>query len=164
MLNLRVVVPSWCMLLFCLFVVGPLQSAYSQSYSYAPSASQENDATQSVYVPYTPTVSPVGSVYAPSLATTAGNTPYAYSPSAATGSVYGSDGSGTIGISGPRLYGFDGGFGKDGDDPNQSKHNQNPNPVGEAWFLLFLAAGYLLFCAVRRVRNDSQKKPDRCGN
>lgn len=160
MLNLRIVVPSWCTLLFCLFVVVPLQSAYSQSYSYAPFASQENDATQSVYVPYTPTVSPVGSVYAPSLATTAGNTPYAYSPSAATGSVYGSDGSGAIDISGPRLYGFGGGgFGSE-DDQNRSKQS----PVGEAWFLLFLAAGYLLFCAVRRVRNDSQKKPDRCGN
>lgn len=158
MLNLRVVVPSWCMLLFCLFVVGPLQSAYSQSYSYAPSASQENDATQSVYVPYTPTVSPVGSVYAPSLATTAGNTPYAYSPSAATGSAYGSDGSGAIGISGPRLYGFDGGF-----DRNDDLNRSDQSPVGEAWSLLFLAAGYLLFCAVRRVRNDSQKKPDRCG-
>ena len=160
MLNLRVVVPSWCMLLFCLFVVGPLQSAYSQSYSYAPSASQANDATQSVYVPYTPAVSPVGSVYAPSLATTADNIPYAYSPSAATGSVYGSDGSGAIDISGPRLYGFGGGgFGSE-DDQNRSKQS----PVGEAWSLLFLAAGYLLFCAVRRVRNDSQKTPDRCGN
>lgn len=159
MLNLRVVVPSWCTLLFCLFVVGPLQSAYSQSYSYAPSALQENDATQSVYVPYTPTVSPVGSVYAPSLATTAGNTPYASSPSVATGSAYGSDGSGAIGISGPRLYGFEGGF-----DRNDDRNRSDQSPVGEAWSLLFLAAGYLLFCAVRRVRNDSQKTPDRCGN
>ena len=113
--------------------------AWSSPYSTAASPAGSQDATvQSSYTPYAPTVTPVGATCAPSIANTTGNTPYSNAPSYAP----------ALGITNIQRDDFDDVGGKG--DPNADPES----PVGEAWSLLFLAAGYGLYRLAKRKKEQ----------
>ena len=158
MLNLKLIPSCRGLLLSVLIGLAPLAEALAWSSPYSTGASpagSQDAAMQSSYTPYSPTVTPVGASYAPSIATTTGNSPYGNRPSYAP----------TLGISNilrdvdDEDYGGTpnpptGGTGGENTDPNES----NTSPVGEAWSLLFLAAGYALYVVVRRRKERRPSK------
>ncbi|MGM9810404.1 MAG: hypothetical protein ACI30J_06010 [Paludibacteraceae bacterium] len=145
MLNLKLIPSCRGLLLSVLIGLAPLAEAFAWSSptpTYVSPVGSPDAAMQSSYTPYTPTVSPVGASYAPSIATTTGNSPYSNSPSFAP----------ALGVTNIQRDEWDEMGGKD--DPNE----RPISPVGEAWALLFLAAGYALYVVVRRRKERRPSK------
>ena len=133
MLNLKRILSCRGLLLSVLIGLASLTEAFAWSSPYSTGASpagSQDAAMQSSYTPYAPTVTPVGATCAPSIANTTGNSPYSNAPSYAP----------ALGITNIQRGIFDNGFGYE-DDINRDPES----PVGEAWSLLFLAAGYGLY-------------------
>ena len=150
MSNLKRIPSCRGLLLSVLIGLASLTEAFAWSSPYSTGASpagSQDAAVQPSYTPYVSSVSPVGATCAPSIANTTGNSPYSNAPSYAP----------ALGITNILREGEDGGddedlggttnpggnFGGDGigTDPNKS----DKSPIGEAWPLLFLAAGYGLY-------------------
>ena len=89
------------------------------------------------YAAYSPALTMVGANGVAPIASTTGNTPYSNSPSRAPS------------ITNIQRGIYDNGFGYE-DDINRDPES----PVGEAWSLLFLAAGYGLYRLVRRKKEQ----------
>ena len=140
MLNLKRILSCRGLLLSVLIGLASLAEAFAWSSPYSTGASPAGSpdaAMQSSYTPYAPTVTPVGASCAPSIANTTGNTPYSNAPSYAP----------TLGITNIQRDDFD-------DIGGKEDINADPeSPVGEAWPLLFLAAGYGLY---RRRKKEQQ--------
>ena len=106
-------------------------SPYNNYSNYTPSNTYSNYAT------YSPALTMVGANGVAPIASTTGNTPYSNSPSRAPS------------ITNIQRGIFDNGFGYD-DDINRDPES----PVGEAWSLLFLAAGYGLYRLAKRKKEQ----------
>ena len=147
MLNLKRILSCRGLLLSVLIGLASLTEAFAWSSPYSTAASPAGSpdaAMQSSYTPYAPTVTPVGATCAPSIANTTGNSPYSNAPSYAP----------ALGITNIQRGIFDNGFGYE-DDINRDPES----PVGEAWSLLFLAAGYGLYrLAKRKKEQQTQEK------
>ena len=147
MLNLKLIPSCRGLLLSVLIGLAPLAEAFAWSSPYSTGASpagSQDAAMQSSYTPYAPTVTPVGASCAPSIANTTGNSPYSNAPSYAP----------ALGITNIQRDDFDDIGGKK--DINTDKES----PIGEAWSLLFLAAGYVLYRLARRKKEQqSNYKP-----
>ena len=89
------------------------------------------------YAAYSPALTMVGANGVAPIASTTGNTPYSNSPSRAPS------------ITNIQRGIFDNGFGYE-DDINRDPES----PVGEAWSLLFLAAGYGLYRLAKRKKEQ----------
>lgn len=89
------------------------------------------------YAAYSPALTMVGANGVAPIASTTGNTPYSNSPSRAPS------------ITNIQRGIFDNGYGSE-DDINRDPES----PVGEAWSLLFLAAGYGLYRLARRKKEQ----------
>ena len=159
MSNLKLIPSCRGLLLSVLIGLASLTEAFAWSSPYSTGASpagSQDAAVQPSYTPYVSSVSPVGATCAPSIANTTGNSPYSNAPSYAP----------ALGITNILRDGEDeeyggttdpgGNFGGNGNDsdPNKSK----VSPVGEAWPLLFLAAGYVLYRR-RKKEQQSNYKP-----
>lgn len=161
MSNLKRIPSCRGLLLSVLIGLASLTEAFAWSSPYSTAASpagSQDAAVQPSYTPYAPTVTPVGATCAPSIANTTGNSPYSNAPSYAP----------ALGITNILREGEDGGDDEDyggttepggnlggiDSDPNRS----NTSPVGEAWPLLFLAAGYVLYRR-RKKEQQSNYKP-----
>ena len=143
MLNLKRILSCRGLLLSVLIGLASLTEAFAWSSPYSTAASpagSQDAAVQPSYTPYAPTVTPVGATYAPSIANTTGNSPYSNAPSYAP----------ALGITNIQRGIYDNGYGYE-DDINRDPES----PVGEAWPLLFLAAGYGLY----RRRKKEQQSP-----
>ena len=84
MSNLKRILSCRGLLLSVLIGLASLTEAFAWSSPYSTGASpagSQDAAMQSSYTPYAPTVTPVGASYAPSIATTTGNSPYGNRPS-----------------------------------------------------------------------------------
>ena len=143
MSNLKRIPSCRGLLLSVLIGLASLTEAFAWSSSYSTGASPAGSpdaAMQSSYTPYAPTVTPVGATCAPSIANTTGNSPYSNSPSYAP----------ALGITNIQRDGW-------GDlEQEAGKEDINTDkesPIGEAWPLLFLAAGYGLY---RRRKKEQQ--------
>ena len=145
MLNLKRILSCRGLLLSVLIGLASLTEAFAWSSPYSTGASPAGSpdaAMQSSYTPYAPTVTPVGATCAPSIANTTGNSPYSNAPSYAP----------ALGITNIQREGF-------GDIGGKEDINADPeSPVGEAWPLLFLAAGYGLYRR-RKKEQQSNYKP-----
>ena len=106
-------------------------SPYNNYSNYTPSNTYSN------YAAYSPALTMVGANGVAPIASTTGNTPYSNSPSRAPS------------ITNIQRGIFDNGFGYE-DDINRDPES----PVGEAWSLLFLAAGYGLYRLARRKKEQ----------
>ena len=106
-------------------------SNYNNYSNYTPSNTYSNYAT------YSPALTMVGANSVALIATTAGSCPYSNSPSRAPS------------ITNIQRGIFDNGFGYE-DDINRDPES----PVGEAWSLLFLAAGYGLYRLAKRKKEQ----------
>ena len=157
MLNLKRILSCRGLLLSVLIGLASLTEAFAWSSPYSTGASpagSQDAAMQSSYTPYAPTVTPVGASYAPSIATTTGNSPYgnrpSYAPTLGISNILRDEDEDYGGTTNPPT----GGTGGENTDPNKS----NTSPVGEAWSLLFLAAGYALYVVVRRRKERRPSK------
>ena len=115
-------------------------SNYSNYNNYSPYNNYSNytpSNTYSGYAAYSPALTMVGANGVAPIASTTGNTPYSNSPSRAPG------------ITNIQRGIFDNGFGYE-DDINRDPES----PVGEAWSLLFLAAGYGLYRLAKRKKEQ----------
>ncbi len=115
-------------------------SPYSNYGNYSPYNNYSNytpSNTYSNYATYSPALTMVGANSVALIATTAGSSPYSNSPSRAPG------------ITNIQRGIFDNGFGYD-DDINRDPES----PVGEAWSLLFLAAGYAWYTLAKRKKQQ----------
>ena len=145
MSNLKRILSCRGLLLSVLIGLASLTEAFAWSSPYSTAASpagSQDAAVQSSYTPYAPTVTPVGATCAPSIANTTGNSPYSNAPSYAP----------ALGITNIQR-----------DEWTEVGDKDNPNtdpesPVGEAWPLLFLAAGYGLYRR-RKKEQQSNYKP-----
>ena len=145
MLNLKRILSCRGLLLSVLIGLASLTEAFAWFSPYSTAASPAGSpdaAVQSSYTPYAPTVTPVGATCAPSIANTTGNSPYSNAPSYAP----------ALGITNIQRDDFDDIGGKE--DINTDKES----PIGEAWPLLFLAAGYGLYRR-RKKEQQSNYKP-----
>ena len=144
MSNLKRILSCRGLLLSVLIGLASLTEAFAWSSPYSTAASPAGSpdaAVQLSYTPYAPTVTPVGATCAPSIANTTGNTPYSNAPSYAP----------ALGITNIQR-----------DEWTEVGDKDNPNtdpesPVGEAWPLLFLAAGYGLYRLARRKKKQQRK-------
>ena len=105
-----------------------------------PQQQEDNSNGYSVYsgyAAYSPALTMVGANGVAPIASTTGNTPYSNSPSRAPS------------ITNIQRGIFDNGFGYE-DDINRDPES----PVGEAWSLLFLAAGYGLYRLAKRKKEQ----------
>ena len=116
-------------------------SPYSNYGNYSPFSNYNNytpSNTYSSYAAYSPALTMVGANSVALIATTAGSSPYSNSPSRA-----------------PGITNIQRGFPGMDVDPNPS----DKSPVGEAWSLLFLAAGYAWYTlAKRKKQQQTQEK------
>ena len=106
-------------------------SPYNNYSNYTPSNTYSN------YAAYSSALTMVGANGVVPIASTTGNTPYSNSPSRAPS------------ITNIQRGIFDNGFGYE-DDINRDPES----PVGEAWSLLFLAAGYGLYRLAKRKKEQ----------
>ena len=112
-------------------------SGYDNYSDYSNYSGYRDFSGHSGYAAYSPALTMVGANGVAPIASTTGNTPYSNSPSRAPS------------ITNIQRGIFDNGFGYE-DDINRDPES----PVGEAWSLLFLAAGYGLYLLVRRKKEQ----------
>lgn len=116
----------------------PQQEDNSNRYNiYSGYSGYRDYSGYSGYAAYSPALTMVGANGVAPIASTTGNTPYSNSPSRAPS------------ITNIQRGIYDNGYGYD-DDINRDPES----PVGEAWSLLFLAAGYGLYLLVRRKKEQ----------
>lgn len=116
----------------------PQQEDNSNRYNiYSGYSGYRDYSGYSGYAAYSPALTMVGANGVAPIASTTGNTPYSNSPSRAPS------------ITNIQRGIYDNGFGYE-DDINRDPES----PVGEAWSLLFLAAGYGLYRLVRRKKEQ----------
>ena len=147
MSNLKRILSCRGLLLSVLIGLASLTEAFAWSSPYSTGASpagSQDAAVQPSYTPYAPTVTPVGATCAPSIANTTGNSPYSNAPSYAP----------TLGITNIQREGWDDLEQEAGkEDVNTDKES----PIGEAWPLLFLAAGYGLYRRRKKEQRSNYK-------
>lgn len=112
-------------------------SGYDNYSDYSNYSGYKDYSGYSGYAAYSPALTMVGANGVAPIASTTGNTPYSNSPSRAPS------------ITNIQRGIYDNGFGPD-DDINRDPES----PVGEAWSLLFLAAGYGLYRLAKRKKEQ----------